>query len=374
METMDMLMDDGYLLAGGTNAAFVATKLGNVMVLPPITRRESEQRVSFQFQPLQVPHVAPVKHDGEQVLFVRFAAPVAGSSVVAIPPMLENEVVLQLKEARRNGHRIERVVIVGTEPVFAGADAVGGDPREADGWELTVEALAGLMNTLVKERVPFTWRTRGGLSGTMPTSLSRALLDSEHLATIEIGLPSLDARVCLELEGGQGATPEERLHLASAATARGVSVRGLIDPLVPMLNDQRVSLQPLLQALVDAGVHRVAARYLVLTQERAKGLSRRLSRMHRALVQGIFAEQPWLPGAKGQTGGPHKRLPATLRSQGHQRLTDVAARVGIVVDVLDAVDEDEAVAGEADAPADKPKGRRRARRARPQLDLFRARR
>lgn len=368
-----MLMDDGYLLLGGASAAFAASRLGGAAVAPPVTPPNSEHRVKFQFQPLHVPHVAPVEHDGEQVLFVRFAAPVPSSDVVAIPPMLENEVMLQLKEARRTGKRIERVVIVGTEPLFAGSHALGGDPRQADGWDGGVEALAELMNTLVKERVPFTWRTRGGLSGTMPTALSRALLDSDNLATLEIGLPSLDARICQELEGGQGATPEERLHLASAATARHVSVRGLIDPLVPMLNDQRVTLQPLVQALADAGVHRVAARYLVLTQERAKGLQRRLSRMHRALVQGIFAEQPWLPGDKDQLGS-HKRLPGTLRSQGHQRLMDVAARAGVVVDLLDPVGDDE-VTGPPDAEGTgRPKGRRRARRDRPQLDLFRARR
>jgi hypothetical protein len=331
--------------------------------------------VKFQFQPLSVPHVARQDADGEGVLYVRFAAPVAGSDVVAIPPMLEKEVQLQLKDARRQGLAVDRVVIVGAEPLFAGRDAVGGDPSKAQGWEAGVEALAGLFATLVQERVPFTWRTRGGLSDTMPAPLSRALLDAENFATVEIGLPSVDTKLCRELEGGAGATPEERLRLASAVVARGVAVRGLIDPLLPMLNDQRASLEPLVEAMADAGIHRVAARYLVLTQDRAKGLTRRLSKMHRALVQGVFADQPWLPADPAHPAtGPHKLLPPALRSTGHQRLIDVAARSGVVVDLLDPVSPDESVGGGTSEPGGRPKGRRRARRARPQLDLFRARR
>jgi hypothetical protein len=52
---------------------------------------------------------------------------------------------------------------------------------------------------------------------------------------------------------------------------------------------------------------------------------------------------------------------------------DVAARAGVVVDLLDPVGEDEAPTHDASGGA-RPKGRRRARRDRPQLDLFRARR
>lgn len=336
--------------------------------------------VRFAFQPLSVPHVVRTASDGEGVLFVRFSAPVAGSDVIAVPPLLEKEVALALAEHRRNGDRVDRVVLVGADALFAGASAATGDPAEAEGYGPAVEALASLFDALVREGVPFTWRTRGGLSGTMPAALSRALLDARALATVEVGLPSLDAALCRELEGTLAATPEERLRLATAVSARGVPVRGLVEPLVPMLNDQVAVLEPLLQALVDAGAHRVGVRYLVLTHGRAKALTRRLSRMHRALVQGIFADQPWREGDErqaGSTNGPHKLLPATLRHRGHQRVMDLGARLGLVVDVLDPVgDEPPSAPSEEPKAGDgaaKPRGRRRGRRERPQLDLFASR-
>lgn len=352
-----------------------------VQVLTLQTSSAELTSVRFAFQPLSVPHVVRTVADGEGVLFVRFAAPVAGSDVIAVPPMLEKEVELQLQEHRRNQERVDRVVVVGADALFAGHGATTGDPAGADGWSGAVEALASLFSSLTRAAVPFTWRTRGGLSGTMPTALSRALLDARDVATVEIGLPSLDAGLCRELEGTLAATPEERLRLATAVSARGVPVRGLLEPLVPMLNDQVAAVEPLLQALVDAGAHRLGVRYLVLTHGRAKALTRRLSRMHRALVQGIFSDQPWLSGdpeQKGTSQGIHKLLPATLRHRGHQRIIDAGARLGLVVDVLDPVDEasDAARADEPKAGAEaegKPRGRRRGRRERPQLDLFRAR-
>lgn len=341
----------------------------------PRGKSQAERRsVKFAFQPLSVPHVVRTAGDGEGVLFVRFSAPVTGSDVVAIPPMLDQEVALALAEHRRKGERVSRVVIVGADALFAGASAATGDPSQAEGYGPAVDALASLFDTLVRERMPFTWRTRGGLSGTMPSSLSRALLDARELATVEVGLPSLDAALCRELEGASAATPEERLRLATAVSARGVPVRGLLDPLVPMLNDQVAALEPLLQALVDAGAHRVSVRYLVLTHGRAKALTRRLSRMHRELVQGIFAGQPWLEGDERQAGsaqGLHKLLPATLRHRGHQRVIDLGARLGLVVDILDPVgDESPADEPKGDDTGPKPRGRRRTRRERPQLDLF----
>jgi hypothetical protein len=348
---------------------------------PVIPLPLKERRLRFAFQPLTVPHVVRSSAEGVVTLYVRFSAQVPGTDTVAVPPMLESEVALELRAARRDGHAVERVLVVGADPLFGRADGPLGDPSKAHGWANAVEALASLFDKLRAEGVPFVWRTRGGLTGSIPAALSRALLDAGPLATLEVGIPTLDRTLCTELEGGQGALPEDRLRLASAASARGVAVRALIEPMVPMLTDQRAALEPLFQALADAGVHRAGVRYLVLTQERARGMSRRLSKMHRALVQGIFADQPWIaaePGASDK--GPHKLLPPALRQKGHQRASDAAARAGVVVDVLDPVERTELISppdgteGEETAPKSRRRGRRRSRSgARPQLDLFRVR-
>lgn len=353
--------------------------LGEAAPGPASDRGPAEvRRVRFVFQPLTVPHTARVRAEGATHLFVRFSSPVKGAATLAIPPMLEKEVELELKAARREGHPVDRVVVVGSDALFAGPGAAGGDPRSAEGYDAAVDAFASLLSSLVKERVPFVWRTRGGLAGNMPAALSRALLDAGALATLELGLPSLDAGLCAALEGAGGASPEERLRLASAASARGVSVRGLLDPLVPMLTDQRAALEPLLQALADAGVHRVGVRYLVMTRDKAKSLARRLSSMHRALIQGCFADQPWL--APKPEGGAafeqkaHKLLPRALREKGHSRVIDLAARVGIVIDVLDPPGADEDIVLTEPQREEGPKAPRRRAKKKPQLELFRVRR
>ncbi|MFZ9886957.1 MAG: hypothetical protein ACO3JL_05585, partial [Myxococcota bacterium] len=292
---------------------------------------------------------------------VRFATPRPRSAEVSIPSTLTTDLGDALRGA---GLPIRQVVVVGTDALLAG-------DREVPGWEDAIEALGSLFDVCTSQQVDFVWRTRGGINGSLPYPLQRALAAAGDLITVEVGLPSLRPSLCQELEGGGTAAPEQRLRLLSALATRGVNSRVLVEPLVPMLNDQPAEIEALLQALADAGVHRAAVRYLVLTRARVKLLTHRLSRMHRALVQGLFSGQPWGHGEE-----PQKVLPPTLRARGHLRARSVGARVGVVVDVLDPVLPEEAapVLAEEQAETEAPRGRRRGRRERPQLDLFRARR
>lgn len=379
--------------------SFLLRREPGLSATPPLpdalpTQRMEGCRLRFVAQALHASPPAVVLVDGGRQIFVRLTTPISGQGAVAIPVGLEDELDLALRAARQDPTRLEKVVVVGTDALMSGAHSPLGDPRKAEGYAFAIGVLARVFEVLREARVNFVWRTRGGLSGPLPPALAAALQGASPWATVEIGIPSVDALLCRSLEGGFGASPEERLRLAHALSARGLSVRGLIDPLVPMLTDQRASLEPLLAAMAEAGIHRVGVRYLVLTRDKARSLARRLSRMQRALIQGCFAEQPWIPARPESVASfeqkSHKRLPVTLRQKGHARVVDIAGRHGVGVDVLDPVStaQGEANASDRRGPADptgaepqpesndasQPRKRRRARLALPQLDLFRGRR
>ncbi|MCC7110052.1 MAG: hypothetical protein IT382_12235 [Deltaproteobacteria bacterium] len=329
--------------------------------------------LSFTVEPLGVPSVVRPTHE-PHVLYVRLAAPAGsgedGERRVTVLPQPAAEVRAALEAAAREGVSVERAVLVGADSIL--------DPaaQRAPGHDAALGALVELIGALSAARLPFVWRTRGGIDGPAPHALAQALADAGRLAVVELGVPSMDAELCAALEGGPAVAPEHRLRLAAALEARGVTVRGLIDPLVPMLTDQQQNLEALVSAFAEAGVRKLGARYIVLTRERARAVASRLAGMQRALLQGVFADEPWQkPDPEGGQREVHKRIPAHLRRAGHHRLLEAAARHGLYVDILDALDEAESLtpgeAGTAPPVGVEGEPRRPAKKRRPQLELFR---
>ena len=303
-----------------------------------------------------------------RALFIRFTAADGGARTYLHDLAVVRDAIAS---ARAEGEALSQVVIVGADALFSPA----GD--HAAGLDAALDAFANLLLLLTDEGLNFIWRTRGGIGDVLHAGVSEALVAAGPLASIEVGIPTQDEQLCRALEGGRGATPDERLRLMSAASARGVAVRALIDPLVPMLSDQTAALKPLLRSVADAGAHSVSVRYLVLTRSRAKTLSRRLSRMNRDLIRGCFADEPWRTPEEVDFSAahqePHKLLPPRLRRLGHNRIRDLATRLGLALTVLDPATE-----GEDNMLKDRQERRQagrarlKARRtsARPQLDLF----
>jgi hypothetical protein len=346
--------------------------LAQWMAPPPLVGgRPKEPKLEFIVEPLAVPSAVRPAHE-PNVLYVRLAAPLSGGRIAVLPDA---------------GHAIAAEVALGgtgiSRGVLVGADSLV-DPRAfgGPGHEAALGQLVAAIGAFTEARVPFVWRTRGGIDGALPSILAQALVDAGSDAVVELGVPTLDPSLTMALEGHEGATPEQRLRLAAALTSRSMTVRGLIDPLAPMLTDQQQGLEALMGAFADAGVRKVGARYIVLTRERARTLASRLAGMHRALLQGVFADEPWhepdptAPAASAVHA--HKRIPSHLRRAGHHRLLEAGARHGIFVDVLDPVEDGEdltassvpsaAIAPRVDVDGDlKPKKVRR----RPQLELFR---
>lgn len=328
-----------------------------------------ERAMWFVAKPPETPAIAlTTSADGRAQVFVRFATK-EGDAIV-FPPERGRALLdeLAMKCAERD---VASIVLVGADVLFEPRRET--TPGRLDAL-LCFGALLEGLSTLGRAVV---WRTRGGVHGPLPMALATALSSVGKHLTVELGLPTLDPRVAAALEGGRGAAPDERLRLATALSARSIPVHVVIDPMVPMLTDQPEQLKKLIAACVDAGVHRVSARYLVLTRMRARALSRRLSRMTRDLIRGVFADEPWRAAdALAPTASmhePHKLLPPALRRLGHQRLTELCASYGLVVDVLDPATENEVLSREERVRRrheGKERLRSRGGRGVPQLDLF----
>lgn len=394
--------------------ASVPSRVPSGRLARPATRRDTaahtaarERALEFVVEPLSAPSLVRPSHESH-VLYVRLAAPSSGSSGsagssgssgsspaatsgrgrrhVSVLPTPGAAIAAEITRARAEGTPVLRAVLVGADAIV--------DPRAAHA-PGSAEALAALVEAIgafTAEKLPFVWRTRGGIDGAIPHAVGQALVDAGPHALVELGVPTLDPELCAALEGhvppGERGVvePEHRLRLAAALVARGVAVRGLIDPLVPMLTDQQQSLEALLAAFAEAGVHKVGARYIVLTRERARAVASRLAGMQRALLQGVFADEPWhKPDPEAGPREVHKRIPAHLRRAGHHRLLEAGARHGLFVDVLDPVEDGEEAEDLTDPGPSRERARPRAGRGergpkdgakhdekrRPQLELFR---
>jgi len=322
--------------------------------------------VQFVSTPLSDAHLATRDEKGEVVLYVRLSAPLSQRRV-GVLARATTEVQRAMRLADQQGAPVDRVVVVGADRMVTAADA--------DGRDEALQSLADLLTELAAAQVSVTWRTRAGIQGPVPAPLAEAFDAAQHHLTVEVGIPTLDRTMCRALEGPSAQDPKQRLRLASAASSRGVMTVALVDPLVPMLTDQASALNDLFEACADAGMHQVRVRYLVMTRGRAKRLAASLSSMHRALIRGVFADEEWrAPHPSGL--GPqeaHKLLPSKLRKAGHHRVHLEADKHGLLVSVLDPVDEDAPVATTKrvsrppKSPSKVPTG---SMAPRPQLDLF----
>jgi DNA repair photolyase len=228
------------------------------------------------------------------------------------------------------------VVLVGLEPLFNATDS-------SEGLEGAFDAFFETLQVLRDEPVQIVMRARAGVRQISRFRSQRMLLKSlSPRVAVELGLPSLNPKHCDMLEGPGGEAPADRLRFAEILSAWEIPVRVRIDPLLPMLTDQKNVLDKFFNALARVGVARVAIRYLVLTPQRAKVLSPRLNRLHREMMKACFAESAWQKPTKGLSvydgAQPFKRLPDAIRSSGHQRVLNAASRVGVIVDIMDPVD------------------------------------
>ena len=256
----------------------------------------------FVAQTFDIPSVVHVKEGAGTVLFFRAALPINGDTVSVVPNM-SKALLTALRAGEREHHWIKRVVFVGLDPLLNESNP------DAEGFEGAFEEFLNALRFLQDEPVQVVLRCRAGTKQLARLKAARPVLRglAPRLA-FEIGLPSLEPQHCEMLEGPGSEHPKERLRLAEILSAWEVPVRVRIDPLLPMVSDQRQALDRLFETLVRVGVARVSVRYLVLTPERAHAMSRRLNRLHREMLKACFAETSWQQPPKDSrcTMGPSR--------------------------------------------------------------------
>lgn len=329
-----------------------------------MVRGGSESPVEFVLEPLATPSLVRPDHEPE-VLYVRLTAPRSPSSkIMSVHPASGAAVAAALDDAAARGDQLRRAVVVGADSMFADVGAVGRDAA--------IAAFVDVVRALTDAALPFVWRTRAGIEpGLLPPTLAHALASAGRLCTVELGVATVDDRDARALEGDNATSFDARMRLAGALNARGIVVRALVDPLVPMLTDQQGPLERLVDALAKAGVKKLGARYITLTRERAKVIAARLAGMQKALLQGVFADEPWQK--PDDDSGPrelHKRIPPALRRRGHERLIEVGAQHGVLVEILDPVEDEELSRSISRALSSERERPTKPARLRPQLDLF----
>lgn len=249
----------------------------------------------------------------------------AHGGVLHVHPSLPAQV-----EKATAGARIAELTLFGMDPVLDAEDTTFGRRDAFARIAETIDALAPMTDTL---RI----RTRAGLVGSLDPVLAAVLVKHAARIVVELGIVTMDIELSRALEGRRVATPEARLRFAGALTARGVAVHAAMDPMVPLLTDQRAALDAVLSQLVGRGVYKVSVRYLVFTPERARALGGRLSRLHRELLKSCFADVSWHQADAGHAS-PYKEVSPELRHAGHQRVLHAASQHGLSVAVLDPVE------------------------------------
>ncbi|MFH1809658.1 MAG: hypothetical protein ABIJ09_13005 [Pseudomonadota bacterium] len=232
--------------------------------------------------------------------------------VVNVPRDLAACAELELKALRARGELVHRVHVGETwDPFLA--------PLEVQ--HIALEA----METLSTHGVDLYLHTRAMLSRTVIERLA-AIQDR-----VRVILPFVSMRPDISAVWEPGAaTPGERLRCARALTSRGVRVAGRADPLLPLINDTQADIEEFCTAFSGTGMHRAAAAYLQLTPERARAMSRVLSRMHRDVLKGCFVGRSW---QQDEAGRSFKVLEPALRERGLRRFLEVAQKLGLAASV-----------------------------------------
>ena len=123
--------------------------------------------------------------------------------------------------------------------------------------EKRLRIMRGILEVLAEARHPVTVVTKGALV-TRDADILGAM-GRDNLARVGVSLTTLDRRLSRAMEP-RAAAPEHRLAMIRALADAGCSVRVMVAPVIPGLNDAEV--EALLEAGRDAGA--VAASYVML--------------------------------------------------------------------------------------------------------------
>lgn len=142
---------------------------------------------------------------------------------------------------------------------------------------------------------------------------------------VQIGVVSLSERYAKDYEP-YAPPPARRMRNIQKMNGIGISPEVRIDPIIPFLTDTEFEIARLFKELKGVGVKRVTLSYLHLRPAIYDPLLKKLSPLHRKLIEACYQNQSWtLVGSATKT----KLLPKTIRDKGYQRIRQIAAEFGL---------------------------------------------
>jgi DNA repair photolyase len=155
-------------------------------------------------------------------------------------------------------------------------------PGFADSTAMLGRALAALLEA----GVGISLRTRRNL----PDSILDIFRQHPELVRITIPLPLLDNLALSRWEPGT-ASASQRLFTIQRLRAARLAVQVAVKPLIPFVNDDEAHLAPLVSAISDLGIKKIAASFLRLTPAVKRRLESASAPVSARLIFGAYLER-----------------------------------------------------------------------------------
>jgi DNA repair photolyase len=173
--------------------------------------------------------------------------------------------------------------------------------------------------------------------GYIRPSAVEALARHKELVRVTVGLTTVDRNLQRVIEP-LAAPPRLRLRQMADLRDLGIKVQATVDPLLPGITDTRANLEPVVNALADAGITHLSTGYAFLRTGIAENLQRDLGPLGwSGPVLEAFQGGPVL-GSAGIAAARY--LPRAVRQRGYALLMALAANRGLTVNVSSLTNPD----------------------------------
>ncbi len=227
---------------------------------------------------------------------------------VNIPILLKQE----LRSRRRSGRVPDQVLFNPSSDAFQPAGPLLALAHE-------------VLSLLLQNDLAVHLRTRGKI----PDEFGDLFKAHSGKVHAEVSLFTMNPDLAALYEPG-AENPQQRLETIRRLLEWGVTVRARIEPLLPFISDTVAHLEDLVRHLRSTGVEQAVTSYLVLQPRVLDQLKGTIPSAHFHMIKGSFKGQAWRKVGIHQMT---KLLPERNRSQGYQRLANIATKAGLDLNV-----------------------------------------
>jgi len=165
--------------------------------------------------------------------------------------------------------------------------------------------------------------------GRIPDAHRELLVSHAPYVRVQIGLITLDENISREFEPF-AAPPETRLAQAAEFITKGIETQARLDPILPNLTDNNISLERLCRALAEVGVKSIAASVLFLRPGMIAAMRRHIQdKVMLGNLLNAFSTKQRLAIHAGNS--QVTALPLEVREKIFNRLKDTAQNHGLKV-------------------------------------------